>query len=138
LGRKCLTLLTILGAIGLVVGTSGCTSSTSANTYNNSQMSFQYPSSWSIINESTNWVQFKTSDGEVRVWLYPRDSDQLGSFTFSDNETVGDRKYTKMVTGVTGGLVSYAFKGNNSDLFIIASKGNDDGVKQIIETVQFK
>lgn len=134
MGIKFVRFVAILGAIGLVIGISGCTSST-ASTYNGSQMSFQYPSSWSIINESTNWVQFKVGDGEVRVWNYPKDSEQLGSFSFSDNETVGDKKYTKMVTG---GLTSYAFQGNNSDLFIIASKGNDEGVKQIIETIQFK
>jgi hypothetical protein len=135
MGRNLVSLVTILGAIGLIVGISGCTSSNSTNTYNGSQMSFQYPNSWSVINESINWVQFKASEGEVRVWNYAKDSGQLGSFTFSDNETVGDKKYTKMVTG---GLTSYAFQGNNSDLFIIASKGNDEGVKQIIETIQFK
>lgn len=135
MGRKYFNFVIFLGAIGLVIGISGCTSPSNTTTYNNSQMSFQYPSSWTILNESTNWVQFKTSKGEVRVWIYSRDSEQLGSFTFSDNETVGDRKYTKMVTG---GLTSYGFRGNNSDLFIIASNGNEDGIKQIIETVQFK
>ena len=138
MGRKYLGTLGVLGIVGLIAATSGCTSSSNAATYNNSQMSFQYPDSWKVINESENWVQFKASIGEVRVFLYPKDSGQLGSFTFSDNETVDDRKYTKMVTGVNGGLVSYAFRGNNSDLFIIASKGNDEGVKQIIGSVQFK
>lgn len=108
------------------------TSSPGPATYNNNQMSFHYPSSWPILNEGNNWVQFKASKGEVRVWMYSKDSGQLDSFNFKDNKTIGGNKYTKMVKG---NLISYAFRGNNSDLFIIASKGNDKGVKQIIKTV---
>lgn len=106
--------------------------------YNNNQMSFKHPDSWDIIREGVNWVQFKTSNGEVRVWLYSKDSGQLSSFKFTDNKTIGNKKYTRHVTGVNKGLRSYAFRGNNSDLFIIASKGNDKGVKQIIKSIQFK
>lgn len=135
MGKKYLVILSVLILGGLVVSVSGCTSSSNAATYKSDQMEFKYPSSWSKIEEGTNWVRFKASTGEVRVWVYPKDSGQLSSFTFSDNEKVGNRNYTKIVDG---GITSYAFKGNNSDLFIIASTGNQEGIKQIIETVDLK
>lgn len=104
--------------------------------YNNGEMVFEYPDSWHVLNEGVNWVRFQTHKGEVRVWLYPKTSDYLSSFKFTNNKSIGNREYTKQVTGVNKGLRSYAFRGNNSDLFIIASKGNDDGVKQIIKSVE--
>lgn len=140
--------ISIIGVLVLIVMISGCASSgdtestsneTSSNnnlkTYTSSQMSFDYPSDWSVSKEGENWVRFTTPNGETRVWVYTLENSPVEYESFTESLTVGNRTYKMLDQGES--TVSYVLRENGKDLFIVGMSGDEEGAKIIFETAQF-
>lgn len=141
-----------LGLIGLllvVVMVSGCTSSSNTTSETNTQadstyktyngfLTFQYPESWTINQESPKWVLFNTPMGETRIWLYNTTDSPVKYSVFQekkiDSTTYGTKTNTYEDTDDT---VSYVIRKNGKDFFMVGVKGQESDYLHIIKTVQF-
>lgn len=103
--------LTISGCIYEKTGPS-YTVISNEKTYNGSQISFKCPKNWTLINESSNFVLFNTTNGPVRVGINnPRYEDSDMQY-FSDNGTMGSVPY-------------YYTKNNDNQTYLVRRNGED-------------
>lgn len=144
----------ILGVflIAAIVATSGCTSNNSETqyssfkTYNNSEISFEYPDSWIIHSEnSANGVRFNSTNGQIRVEIYDIISEDvhtgeevyLGRIFDSANyetKTVGNKTY-RFVS--ENGTFAYAIDvPGDREFYVRGNSKDDEGLKKILETFQ--
>jgi len=136
-------ILSIIGLIVLVVVISGCTSS--ANTYDNSIVTFHYPEKWTVISDENNIIVFNTSDedwGEksVRVAIYNTSESPVQIESFTEEGKAGNNEYKELIvqTSDLDYQLSYVIQKNGYDFIVQGHKLDRDGMKQILETVQFK
>lgn len=143
------SILGIIAIVVLIVALSGCTSTSTSNSnqkqYDKNNVSFNYPTSWSVtedrIIESSGapFVKLKTDESETRIWVYPVDKSTVEYDNFPTTETVGNVTYKKMPPELLNGdeLVSYVIRKDGKDLFMIGNILDQEGHKMILESVKF-
>ncbi len=132
--KKLLLLFILMFFVGLIA-ISGCTSNQGDKTYNSNLVSFQYPSSWSIEKEGSNWVRFKAPDGLVRVGVDNSNESDVDLTNFQDSKKIGNNTCYILVTG---GTKTYLVKQDGKDLTVMGSIGESNGMEKIVETFKFK
>lgn len=111
-------------------------------------MSFEYPDSWVIHSEnSAGGVRFNSSNGQIRVeiWdiigkdVHTGEEVYLGRIFDSANyetKTVGNKTYRFVSENNT---FAYAIDIlNDKEFYVRGNSKDDEGLKKILETVQFK
>ncbi len=130
--------------IVLAVVISGCTSenkSSSYKLYNGSAVSFEYPSSWTLNNESEKyeWISFTTEDGQnIRVGY---GVDEVVYENFPETKEINNRTYKRLETTVEGmdtTFLTLVVRENGRDFAVLGSLKDEEGMLKLIETFQFK
>nr|WP_319372450.1 hypothetical protein [uncultured Methanobacterium sp.] len=145
MGKKYVGILTILGMIGLIVAISGCTS-TSASTYNGSQMSFQYPSDSQIkelgsAHDGSSVAVKKDNKTEAAVTILSDLESAKVNMTAGSDYTKSQGQQT--INGVscavyktTDGIYYYLFEKNGKQFSVMCGDASQDVAKQIIQTIK--
>jgi hypothetical protein len=131
--------LGILAILIVVVMASGCTSNTSnsgSKTYNGFA-SFEYPSSWSIIDETESWVRFKTPNSEGNLVKLEDTTDSPVNYEAFDEKTIGNVTYGYMGQVTDVNLVSYVIRRNGKDFTIMGVIEDEDGYEMILKSAKF-
>lgn len=143
------SILGVIAIVVMVVALSGCTSTSTSNPnsnqkqYDKNNVSFNYPTSWSITEDSViessgaPFIKLKTTNGETRIWVYPIEKTTIEYNNFPTTETVGNVTYKKMPPELGSSLVSYVIRKNGKDFFMIGATEDEAGHKMILESAKF-
>jgi uncharacterized lipoprotein YehR (DUF1307 family) len=134
----------LISILIIIVMISGCTSSSSAKTYNGSQMSFQYPSDCEVKeigSENGTFVRVNKdskTEAAVRIMDNPTETKNAiaSSSTYKGQETISG-----VVCDVykdSSGIYNYFFQKNGKNILVFSGDLSTDTAKQIIETIQVK
>nr|WP_321422762.1 hypothetical protein [uncultured Methanobacterium sp.] len=139
----------VIAIVVMVVALSGCTSTSTSNSnsnqkhYDKNNVSFNYPTSWSVTEDSiiessgAPFIKLKTGESEARIWVYPVDKSTVEYGNFPVTETVGNVTYKKMPAEVGSSLVSYVIRKDGKDFFMIGATEDEVGHKMILESATF-
>ena len=129
--------LFVIAIIGLVVMASGCVSQTSNNstatkTYSANGISFKYPDSWSLINQTTHSNNTVVAIGDssfnnrtlngngVIIIKSPKNSTSTSNNTNLKSQTakLNGTKTTQTIDGVTANVTTFTTKISNETVLI--------------------
>ena len=115
---------------------SGCTSNTSnsgSKTYDGF-VSFDYPSSWSIKEESEAWVSFKTPNSEGTLVKFMNTTDSPVNYeSFNEKKTLGNITYVRRQGD---NLVTYVIRRNGKDFIIMGVPEDEKSHEMILQSVK--
>ncbi len=129
--------------VTVVVALSGCTSNSDQSKYENNNVSFNYPGSWSVTNDTviddygSKFIELKTTEGDsIRIWVRNIENSPVEYDSFSITETVGNNTYKKN-SGVSNSIETYVIRKNGKDFVIMTNLEDEDGLKTILGSASF-
>lgn len=129
--------------VTLVVALSGCTSNSDQSKYENDNVSFNYPDSWSVTNDTiiddygSKFIELKTTEGDgIWIWVRNIEHSPVKYDNFSITETVGNNTYKKNPDR-SNSIETYVIRKNGKDFVIMTNLEDEDGLKTILGSASF-